>query len=406
MDFSFEDVKGFIVRHYQYFAIGVAFLFLIIVIAIFHNKIQDGAGSKAVSDNSVSQNNMPGGVDVADVPLALDANEEVNALVIKYFNAMAAGDTTTLQTLCTQLDETEQIRIEKKATYTEAYDNYKIYSKPGPDPDSYIVFAYFQIKFQNIDTMAPGLLTLYVKRNEAGEYYIYNDELTSYEADYIKAISTQDDVMDVLKQVDTEYNQAADSNTTLKNFMEALPTALDGAVSEELASRQNAEDAEPSGGGEDAPAEEGGSKTASVKDTINVRKTASTEGDKLGQLMRGDTVTVIELLDNGWCKVDYQGNEAYVKSEYLNIDGVETTSKSEEEIAAEDGVIGKVVVKDGKTDINIRKSANSESDSVGKANGGDSFDLLMDLDSGWCRIKYNNDTAYIKTELVNVKKNN
>lgn len=54
-----------------------------------------------------------------------------------------------------------------------------------------------------------------------------------------------------------------------------------------------------------------------MTDTVNVRKTASTSGDKLGQLSKGSTVEIIEKMNNGWTKIKYNDGEAYVKSDYV-----------------------------------------------------------------------------------------
>ncbi len=50
---------------------------------------------------------------------------------------------------------------------------------------------------------------------------------------------------------------------------------------------------------------------------VNVRADSSTNGTKLGTVEIGTEFAVIEVLDNGWTKIDYQGSEAYIKSDYL-----------------------------------------------------------------------------------------
>lgn len=54
-----------------------------------------------------------------------------------------------------------------------------------------------------------------------------------------------------------------------------------------------------------------------LTDTVNVRKTASTDGEKLGQLSKGSTVEIIEKMNNGWTKIKYNDGEAYVKSDFV-----------------------------------------------------------------------------------------
>lgn len=51
--------------------------------------------------------------------------------------------------------------------------------------------------------------------------------------------------------------------------------------------------------------------------TVNVRKFPDAKSEKLGQLAGAKTIKRIAIGDNGWSKVLFRGEEAYIKSEYL-----------------------------------------------------------------------------------------
>ncbi len=51
--------------------------------------------------------------------------------------------------------------------------------------------------------------------------------------------------------------------------------------------------------------------------TVNVRADSTTDSDKLGSAVKGSEFVMIEKLDNGWTKIEYEGAEAYIKSDYL-----------------------------------------------------------------------------------------
>lgn len=409
MKLNANDIKEFIIKHYQYFGVGVLFICLVVVLLIFSagRKKEEAAQTVDTVSESTSSEDA---IEVPETPLETDAHEDVNNLVNQYFTAMATGDTDTLSSLCSELDDTEKIRIQKKAEYTENYDNFVCYTKPGPEDNSYIVFAYYEIKFKNIDTMAPGLTSLYVKTAEDGTLYVYDGELDDNVSAYIKAIAAQDDVVDLLNKVDTKYSDASDADSTLKSFMEALPTALDDAVTAALAEQEN-QSASDAGSVSDSSSAE--SKKMKAKETINVRKSPSEEGDKLGQLTGGDVLTCLETMGNGWSKIDYQGQEAYVKSEYLEDvdaqpeetteDTTENTDTQKTETTTDTSKsIGKVTVKET---VKIRKGANTDSEKIASAYQGESYDLLMEMEDGWCKIDYKGQTAYIKSEFVDIKKN-
>lgn len=58
-----------------------------------------------------------------------------------------------------------------------------------------------------------------------------------------------------------------------------------------------------------------GSVTATTN--INVRASASETAEKLGVLIGGDTVDLYAN-ENGWCKINYNGQVGYVKADYVN----------------------------------------------------------------------------------------
>ena len=54
-----------------------------------------------------------------------------------------------------------------------------------------------------------------------------------------------------------------------------------------------------------------------VKETVRLRKEASTEAEIITTLYPGASVNVVENNSNGWSKVEYNGSKGYIKSEFL-----------------------------------------------------------------------------------------
>lgn len=54
-----------------------------------------------------------------------------------------------------------------------------------------------------------------------------------------------------------------------------------------------------------------------LRESINVRKEMKTSAGRLGVAYGGENVTVIKVYKNGWTKVNYKGNEGYIKTELL-----------------------------------------------------------------------------------------
>lgn len=57
--------------------------------------------------------------------------------------------------------------------------------------------------------------------------------------------------------------------------------------------------------------------TVTVTENVNVRKTASETGEKLGLVYVGEKLELIMKQADGWTKVKYKGQTAYVKSDYV-----------------------------------------------------------------------------------------
>jgi hypothetical protein len=398
------DIRDVLLSHYQYVIVGALFIILVVVLAIFSAKHKDGKSS--ASENATEATATQVYDETAEIPLPneelkVDAYPEVNALVSTYFTAMATGDVATLSNICSSLDDAAKIRIQEKANYTESYDDLKCYTKPGPIPNSYIVFARYNIKYVNIDTKAPGLSSLYVCTDDAtGNLYVYSGDLAENVANYIKGVAAQDDVVALLTEVDTEYNNAIESDKTLKAFMDALPARLDEAVAARISDGYTADDTAVS----DNAVEE---VTVRLTDNVRIRSSAdkSSDANIIAKASKGDTYTKIGE-EGEWTKIRYKDTEAYVSSEYVEV--VDTANDAGEAAPAEGGETaeaapaassGSITVND--SGVRVRSSADTSSNDniIGKAGTGETFPLKGEAD-GWYQIDYKGQTGYIKGEFA------
>ncbi len=399
------DFRDFLMQYYQYFIVGGLFIVLVVVLAVFSVKHK----GKKDKDNEAEATEVSTETvldDSSEIPLPteelkVDAYPEVNALVSSYFTAMASGDVATLSTICSDLDDAAKIRIQEKANYTESYDDLKCYTKPGPIPNSYIVFAYYQIKYVNIDTKAPGLSSLYVCTDDnTGQLYVYNGDLSENVSNYIKGVAAQDDVVALLNQVDAEYNAAIESDNTLKAFMDALPARLDEAVAARLASGATA----------DAPVEEQQNTevTVMLTDAVRIRSSPddSDTSNVIAKAAKGDTYTKIGEED-GWTKIRYKDTEAYVSSDYVQeVDAASGSAPADaggDTSAADAGTVtpasGTVTVNEDS--VRVRSSADTSSDGnvIGKANSGETY-ALKGEENGWYQIDFKGQPGYIKGDYA------
>ncbi len=94
-------------------------------------------------------------------------------------------------------------------------------------------------------------------------------------------------------------------------FLEPSETKEKSETAE--ADNQEAEEAQA----DNSAASEGTKDTVRVKETVRIRKGASENSEKLATAYMGETFEVIMRQADGWTKINYNGQTAYVKSEYV-----------------------------------------------------------------------------------------
>lgn len=146
---------------------------------------------------------------------------------------------------------------------------------------------------------------------------------------------------------------------------------------------------DPQGGGDQPPQVDpvqAGPQYATANTTVNVRKSDSEKAEKMGKVSRGARVQVQEVRINGWTKILYEGKDGYIKSQYLQLD----------ESAEGLEVIGTVTAT---VNVNVRAAADQNSARLGGLPGGSSLELLAE-ENGWCKVKFNTQIGYVKSEYV------
>lgn len=338
-------------------------------------------------------------VQYTDEPLQENAYEDVNALMTRFFHALADGDMDTIVALRDYNDDTSLITYEKRSEYIEEYTNVTCYTKPGLEENSYFVYVSYDVKIKDIDTMAPGLNAFYVYTSEDGSLKIDGDMESNVDAAF-KLVTNQDDVVDLYNRIDVDYNAAVASDEELSTFMDELPGKVTTSVGEALAQLEGQNEETAADGNEgseeevtqpqqsepvEQPQNQAVNQLVRATDTVNVRKSDSEEADRIGKVSPGTELTRIEERINGWSKVIYEGGEAYIKSDYLEVISSEEAGE----------VIGSVKAK---TNVNVRSAASQDSEKLGVAQADTSYELLQDLGE-WYRIKYNGITGYVKAEF-------
>lgn len=402
---------NFVKEHIRYFAAGLLFVVMVIVLATCANpKKEEGV---AVSDSTAAEEYQ------------VDAHEEINALITQYYTAYAAGDVATLTALATPISANEQSYIAMFAQYVDGYQNIKCYTKSGLDANSYLVSVSMEIKFTGVDTSAPGLDFFYVRTNEEGALYIDNlycqynlanqeNALDTSIQTLIHEFENQEDVIALQSDVQTRYDAAVNADANLSTMIyTTIPNAITGWVSqlaEQNAAAEGTESValeatevteEPVADEPEAPAEPAAeeSETVYTIDKVNVRTQADTNAEKLGTLERGTAIGRTGT-EGEWSKVDYGGTPGYIKSEYLTTEAPQAADTDAEGEGTAGGSLAEGTVITLENTVNIRSGMSETSDRMGTAYAGEQVKVVMSYAEGWTKVTWNNKTGYIKSSLL------
>lgn len=345
-------------------------------------------------------------------PLEENAHAEVNEMMQRFYAALADGDMDTVRALRDYNDDMDILTYEKKSEFIESYENVNCYTKQGIEENSYFTYVTYELKVKgDIETRAPGLNAFYVYTKADGSLVIDGRMEENIKA-ALRSVTSQDDVVDLYNKINVSYNDAIASDEALNNFLEELPQKITTSVGEALAQiemQNNGSDNTPetmsvsetevASASQEPAVEELQNQVVNqivkTTDTVNVRSSDSEEADRIGKAQPGTELTRTEIRINGWSKVTFEGKDAYIKSDYLEV--VSTQAENNTQTGANETVtpIGTV---SAITNVNVRSKADQSSEKLGTAQAGDSFELLEEQGE-WYKINYEGKTAYVKAEF-------
>ncbi len=155
---------------------------------------------------------------VATDVLEKDAHADINKLIKKYLKAKLTDKEKNFKELVNDVSLLDLKDIERKTKYIEEYQNLACYTRKGPEEGSFIVYAYHEVKFTSIETLAPAMNEFYIKTDENGDPYIYLGEIDDTTEQYLTEVRESDEVMDLIYSVDEKLRQAEKDDGALDEF--------------------------------------------------------------------------------------------------------------------------------------------------------------------------------------------
>ena len=401
-----ENRKGVIIAA----AAAILLIAAVVVIAVFVGRgAKETSSEVGTQTEAAVENQEQTAAETQMVPLEEEAYPEIHALMEQYYQAMTDGDADTIKALCDSVDDETVIYLQKRSNYIEAYQNLICYTKAGLEENSYVVYASYEIKFKDLEQTVPGVSPYLIYTRQDGSLYIHEGEVNESVNAYLEEISAQDDVVDLMNRIQVQFNEAVVADEELNNCLAEMKESLKVEVGEALAQAESEAAAEQAAqAGEQTT---GGGEVKAI-DVVNVRESDSEQAQRIGKVQIGDVLTLVESQANGWSKVIYEGKEAYIKSEFLEIISAEPVSEGDDD-AQQDSQDGGAAadaagdlpasgkIKAGDT-INVRESASQNADKVGVCYKGETLEIIQHQADGWTKVKFNGKTGYVKTDVLKV----
>lgn len=419
-----EKLRDMAVEHRKIVLPVVLLVAILITMGIGISANRKKQQQEEVQANAAGQAETVGdALAVPDASLEENAYPEINELIMKYYKALEEANPDALTEIVSPLTDSVMIRFTEWAKHIEACPSVNIYTKQGPRENSYIAYVVADIQIVGYSETVPGLTSFFVCKNEAGNYYInMEEEIDKAEADYITALNLQDDVVDLSNKVSANFNQLVQKGSEAAQAFIKVESSITKGIQEALLAQQAAAQPEETAA-QGSGAEQPGMVATKVKttDVVNMRSSDSEKADKLGKAQIGDTFNVLEQRANGWTKLTDGTKEFFIKSEYLEVieqapapaatevqeptqqpeaseaPAVNAASNNADSNNASTESAGYVTAK---TTVNIRKEPSETAEKLGKIRQGDKLELITKQADGWSKVKYKEQTAYVKSEFV------
>lgn len=201
--------------------IATCLVIIIIAVAV----ALSGKGNAGKKDDKETTKNQKETVQsTTQDELLSDDNSEISDLVQLYYDALLKGDSEAIKKYVDNTDAVNMNQIAATNKYIKKYENIECYVKKGLEDNAYVVFVYYEIKFKNIETLAPATDWLYVVKNKDTDMlYIHNGATTD---DNIKKrveeLKKDSEISNLLKQTQNGLNDAIKKDKSLNELYKAL----------------------------------------------------------------------------------------------------------------------------------------------------------------------------------------
>lgn len=150
-------------------------------------------------------------------------NQEIQKFFEEYYTAKNSSDVDKIKSMLTDPSKAPTVdQLQRKTEYIDDYRNIEAYLKKSIEEDAYIAYVYQEIKFNGVNTMAPGVSKFYLVKDNDGKYKIFSGEMDAELKEYYDERNYDQDVQELLKMTNDKSEEAKAQDEDLKTFWESI----------------------------------------------------------------------------------------------------------------------------------------------------------------------------------------
>jgi hypothetical protein len=252
-------------KYLKFLAIPLIVIILMVVVVALDKPGKDdiNASGKAGSSAAGIEESGSEEATMAAITLKKEAVPEIHELMEAYFKARKTCDSEALSdvyggTCATEELSQQSARLEEEVKFYQDYQNLVCYTAPGLSEGEYLVYAKFDIKFRQAETLAPSLIVCYAKKGTDGTYYLVANT-DKNQSGFMDEANRSDEVQKLAKEVNEGLDKALKSD---ENLLAVYHTLMN--------QKEESEESAASSGADESSAEETEAATESGSQTNNM----------------------------------------------------------------------------------------------------------------------------------------
>ena len=175
---------------------------------------------------------IPGGDktnNASDAEMLLNENPEINNLIAEYFTAKKTIDMEAFESIVSDVSQIDKTKFSAMAAYVEDYRNINCYVIENAEKNGYRVYAKYDMKLKNIDTLAPSLTAFYVTTTADEKYIIYLSALDEVQESFIETADENEGFKQLVSEVQQSLDDAIASDPTFRQLYQRMDREIQSA---------------------------------------------------------------------------------------------------------------------------------------------------------------------------------